>query len=701
MNMKMDVDDVYEAVVDVVDGILERVDICIDEAKGVGNKQKQMLQDVTTHANDTVATRSGRTTIPRPQLQFHSPPDNSNQPFVPLPYRSNPSEVALEDDGKYPHPYRSEIENLNYLPQQLERHSEQVFLPFADTPLQYVDTEQQLDELVTVLHSHSEIAIDLEHHSLRSFQGFTCLMQISTRSRDYLVDTITLRHHIHKLAPIFADPTKVKVMHGADSDIVWLQKDFDIYVVNLFDTGQAARVLDFPSFGLAYLLKFYCDVDVDKKYQLADWRLRPLPSDMIHYARSDTHYLLYVYDRMTNQLIERGNSLRNLLTLVYRNSANLTLLKYEKELLTPIAYKQLYHKTPCNFTDIQLAVFAALFRWRYQIAAEEDESTRYVMPNYMLFNIADTMPTEAMHLIALCSPVPPLVRIHAHDICRIIREAKANPSQYHITATTDTTTPKPSANITAVSRSLPIPTPSPIPLSESFNEMVDEPATPIQFQRRKAEQSTHQTLVNALAEQSEGFHSDSRFPAFSFVCRRSVPVKIFEQSPEAQELCIVIKQRFKQAMDQNMNDTVNVNAEVTDEVEETKEETEKEEAAESHESLGEEESVTQSLKDESGDANTPSTIADKLGQKKKKRRKQKHTPLAEESPAKIANKSQHEYGTTTSTSATPVNMLLEQQFNLPKSARGKQRGSRNVGANLKSQTFSFNKQSANQSKWSK
>lgn len=27
-------------------------------------------------------------------------------------------------------------------------------------------------------------------------------------------------------------------MHGADRDIMWLQRDFGIYVCNMFDTGQ-------------------------------------------------------------------------------------------------------------------------------------------------------------------------------------------------------------------------------------------------------------------------------------------------------------------------------------------------------------------------------------------------------------------------------------------------------------------------------
>ena len=54
----------------------------------------------------------------------------------------------------------------------------------------------------------------------------------------------------------------VKVLHGADSDVVWLQRDFGIYVANLFDTGQAARVLAFPSAGLAYALSRFCSVKV-------------------------------------------------------------------------------------------------------------------------------------------------------------------------------------------------------------------------------------------------------------------------------------------------------------------------------------------------------------------------------------------------------------------------------------------------------
>ena len=61
------------------------------------------------------------------------------------------------------------------------------------------------------------------------------------------------------------------MLHGADSDIMWLQRDFGIYIANLFDTGQAARVLGLPA-SLAGLLKHICGIIV---------RPLPLPSYMV------------------------------------------------------------------------------------------------------------------------------------------------------------------------------------------------------------------------------------------------------------------------------------------------------------------------------------------------------------------------------------------------------------------------------------
>lgn len=114
-----------------------------------------------------------------------------------------------------------------------------------------------------------------------------------------------------------------QVFHGAEQDITWLQKDFDIYVVNLFDTYHATVILGMypdqslhlprlictglPSHSLSALLQLYTSFKADKRYQMADWRIRPLPEEMLFYARADTHFLLFIYDSLRNALLEKSS----------------------------------------------------------------------------------------------------------------------------------------------------------------------------------------------------------------------------------------------------------------------------------------------------------------------------------------------------------------------------------------------------------
>jgi exosome complex exonuclease RRP6 len=99
-------------------------------------------------------------------------------------------------------------------------------------------------------------------------------MQVSTRTEDFLVDLIALRtlsaatnssDREHRsflkknraglsvlaiLNRVFTAPRIVKVFHGADSDVLWLQRDFGLYLVNLFDTGG----VQWCSFGCKLML---------------------------------------------------------------------------------------------------------------------------------------------------------------------------------------------------------------------------------------------------------------------------------------------------------------------------------------------------------------------------------------------------------------------------------------------------------------
>ncbi|CAF1205729.1 unnamed protein product [Didymodactylos carnosus] len=142
-----------------------------------------------------------------------------------------------------------------------------------DTTYFYVDTIDKLNNMMDHLKEQQELAVDCERHSYRSYQVFTCLLQISTRSNDYLVDTLVLREELHVLNTVFANLKTLKVFHAGTSDIEWLYNDFGIYIINMFDTFHAAEGLNLTSLSLAYLLKEYCHIVADKQYQLADWRI--------------------------------------------------------------------------------------------------------------------------------------------------------------------------------------------------------------------------------------------------------------------------------------------------------------------------------------------------------------------------------------------------------------------------------------------
>jgi exosome complex exonuclease RRP6 len=177
--------------------------------------------------------------------------------------------------SRYRHPYETEILQLRYPDIAYQKADPIPYLPVETTSATFIDTEEGVKEMLEELKNAKEIAIDLEHHDTRSYVGLVSLMQISTREKDWIVDTLKpWRQNLQILNEVFADPNILKVFHGAYMDIVWLQRDLGLYVVGMFDTHWASRTLGYAGGSLAFLLKKFIDFDADKKYQLADWRIR-------------------------------------------------------------------------------------------------------------------------------------------------------------------------------------------------------------------------------------------------------------------------------------------------------------------------------------------------------------------------------------------------------------------------------------------
>lgn len=417
----------------------------MDDAEGL-KKKDEALVVATLNLSKRLGDDSRKTvqrdikllaskSVERPQVSFADKPDNSHNPFVPKiqdkPNSLKPLSILPEQlengNTSYSHPYEFEIERFE--PSDRDLSPVEVTLPpdVQSTPLHLVQNKSDLCIMMSKLKQCTEIAVDLEHHNYRSFQGFTCLIQISTRTEDFIVDALKLRSELNVLNEVFTDPKVVKVLHGADFDVVWLQKDFGVYIVNLFDTFHASKTLGSAHHSLAHLLKLYCGVDADKQYQLSDWRIRPLPEEMIMYAQQDTHFLLYIYDRMKNDLLTKGNAAQNLLRAVISKSSAVCLKKYEKPFLAKDSHMNLIRKTSLVLNSRQLNALELLYNWRDKKAREEDESTAYILPNHMLLQLAQILPREIQGILACCQPTPPTVKQNLNELHAIFLKSRDLP----------------------------------------------------------------------------------------------------------------------------------------------------------------------------------------------------------------------------------------------------------------------------------
>ncbi|XP_047084408.1 uncharacterized protein LOC124695625 [Lolium rigidum] len=372
-------------------------------------------------------TKAPSTPIPRPQDVYHIVVDNTNKPFEHPLLEKSPDAGA---PARPTHPLEKlPVEQLfdRRVPQSPPLKPPEL----SDTPFTFVQDRKTLNKLVRKLKNATEFAVNVEYNHFRSFQGLTCLMQISTRTEDFIVDTLKLRKYLgERLREAFQDPTKKKVMYGTTRDIMWLQRDFGIYICNLFDIGQASRILQMGHVSLKHLLLSFCGVIAKKRCQRADWRQRPLPDRMTKCAREVTHYLLYIYDLMRLRLMNESSGENDLLLEVCKCSNEICLQLYEKEPPTDKSYLHIHGLKENELSARQLAVLAGLYQWRDSVARIEDESTAYILPSKTLLEIAKQIPVTARRFKRTVEAKNKFLDHHLGHVITIIRNAVTNSDSF-------------------------------------------------------------------------------------------------------------------------------------------------------------------------------------------------------------------------------------------------------------------------------
>jgi ribonuclease D len=247
-----------------------------------------------------------------------------------------------------------------------------------------------LDALAKTLLAESCIAVDTESNSLYAYREQVCLIQFSTRERDYLVDPLAL-DDLSPLRDVFCNPGIEKVFHAAEYDLICLRRDFGFEFAHIFDTMVAGRILGRDEVGLGAMLLKEFDVQVDKRHQRANWGQRPLPDYLLNYAQYDTHFLIRLRERLSRELEEMGRlalALEDFERLCHADSPN-----HENRSNECWRISGALDLPPRN-----LAVLGELCRYRDQMAKAMNRPLFKVIEDRTLLAIAAWSPTSLEQL---------------------------------------------------------------------------------------------------------------------------------------------------------------------------------------------------------------------------------------------------------------------------------------------------------------
>lgn len=280
-------------------------------------------------------------------------------------------------------------------------------------------TAKEVADFAVELAGHDVIAVDLEADSMHNYQEKVCLLQFTSPRETILVDPLAVPT-LDPLKPIFADPEQRKIFHAADYDIRCLARDFGLQVTGLFDTMISCQFLGEARFGLADVLKKYFGVELDKRYQKADWSIRPMSPEMISYAAEDTRYLLELTQLLEQKLREKGR---------------LTWVMEECELQERVRFAPqdgpayLRFKGAGSLKPRELAVLEELLIWRDTEAQRRNCPAYKVLGTKPLLDLAMRKPQIRQQLDGIDGLPPRLAGRYGEPILGAVEKALSLPEE--------------------------------------------------------------------------------------------------------------------------------------------------------------------------------------------------------------------------------------------------------------------------------
>lgn len=283
----------------------------------------------------------------------------------------------------------------------------------------WVARPADLHTMVADLTQYDHLAVDTESNSLYAYREQVCLIQFSTPDRDYLVDPLALPD-LATLVPIFTNLACEKIFHAAEYDLICLKRDFGFEVRNIFDTMLAARILGRAEVGLGAILDNEFGIHLNKRYQRANWGQRPLPADLLAYARLDTRYLLPLRNTLASELQRTGRW--ELAQEDFQRACQVTLPNSDQANHLCLRVSGAHDLDPR-----QLAILNELCTYREERAAAANVPPFKILDNRRLILLAQTTPRTRQELAQTNALTERQLERHANGILAAIQRGLASP----------------------------------------------------------------------------------------------------------------------------------------------------------------------------------------------------------------------------------------------------------------------------------
>jgi len=290
----------------------------------------------------------------------------------------------------------------------------------------WVDSQSGVEDVASEAAAAGLFALDTEADSLHSYYHKVCLIQLSVEGRHYLLDPLAIGERgLGSLLEVVADPDVTTLMHGADYDVRMLDRDFGGRVGGLQDSQIMAQLLGEPRTGLAALLEGGLGISLDKRFQRADWGLRPIPPQMLAYAAADTAFLASLAHRLRDRLLALGRW-----SWAEEEFHRLEAVRFAPPPDDGLGFERI--KSGRSMRGAARDRLASLFVWRDAEAKRLDRPPFRVLGNAQLVDLAERPPADRGELAQRPGLGPRFVRRWGNQVLRVLSEPSPAPPRRRI-----------------------------------------------------------------------------------------------------------------------------------------------------------------------------------------------------------------------------------------------------------------------------